>query len=323
MKASLMGRAFSGIVRMVANINPVVVEKKHKNVVKDLRSMEVLFRHYIAPIGYNFKKVDVDGVETEVFSKKKDASDNVILVLHGGAYISRMMFYYRLVNKRYSKASGGGTVVHFLYRCAPESKYPAALEDAMKVWNWLIEQGYKEENIITVGDSAGGHLNISLLMKLHDLGMKMPRAAVCLSPWLDMTASGKSYRENYGKDPLFGLKGQKVKEEEVQDLLTGSDLYMWFGDNDRKDPYISPIYNEFDNTYPPLFVTVGGNEMLLSDSETIVEKFRKAGVEASLYVEPGMFHVFNLYEVFPESQRAIKIVNNFIYHKFYGEKKSK
>ena len=316
MAASVFGRIFSEIARAAGNVNPTVVEQKKKNVVKDLRSMEPLFRHYFAPIGYRYQKVNADGVKAEVFSKKKNTSENLVFVIHGGAYISRMMFYYRLLNKRYSKASGGGTVIHYEYRCAPEYTYPAALEDTLKVWDWVLRQGFKEENIITVGDSAGGHLSVNLLMKLHDTGRKQPRAAVLMSPWLDMTASGKSYVENYKVDPVFGIRGQTPKAEEVKTMLMKSELYMWLGDNDRKDPYISPVYAEFDDTYPPIFVTAGGNEMLLSDSETLVEKFRKAGVEAQLFVPEGMFHAYPVYEIFPEAQKGLKLICEFISGKF-------
>ena len=310
--ASLAGRAFSVIARAAGNVNPLVVEKKKKNVVKDLRSMEPLFRHYIPPIGYRFEKKDAGGVPAEVFSKKKNGSDNVVLVIHGGAYISRMMFYYRLLNKRYSKASGGGTVVHFDYRCAPEHVYPAALEDTMTVWDWLLEQGVKPENIVTVADSAGGHLTVNLWMKLHEQGKAMPRASVLMSPWLDMTASGDAYVDNYGVDPVFGIKGASIKREEVQALLMKSELYMWLGDNDRHDPYISPVFNEFDSTYPPAFVTVGGNEMLLSDAQTLVNKLKAAGVQASLYIGDKMFHAFPVYQIFPEARQALKAISAFI-----------
>lgn len=310
--ASLTGRLFCKIARAAGNVNPIVVEKKHKNVVKDLRSMEPLFRHYFAPIGYTFEKKDADGVPAEVFRKKKDGNDNVVLVLHGGAYVSRMMFYYRLLNKRYSKASGGGTVVHFDYRCAPEHIYPAALEDTITVWDWLLAQGVKPENIVTVGDSAGGHLTVSLWMKLREQGKALPRASVLMSPWLDMTASGASYVENYGVDPVFGIKGATVAPEDVKALLMKSELYMWLGDNDRTDPYISPIFNEFDDQYPPTFVTVGGDEMLLSDSKTLVEKLKQAGVEATLFIGDKMMHAYPVYQIFPEARQALNAICGFI-----------
>ena len=310
--ASLAGRAFCAIARAAGNINPIIVEKKHIDIVKNLRSMEPLFRHYFAPVGYTFEKIDVKGVPTEVFRKKKGGSDNVVLVIHGGAYVSRMMFYYRLLNKRYSKASGGGTVVHYDYRCAPEHIYPAALEDTMAVWDWLEEQGVKPQNIVTVGDSAGGHLTVNLWMKLREQGRELPRASVLMSPWLDMTASGDSYVYNYGADPVFGIKGETITEEGVKELLQKSDIFMWLGDNDRTDPYISPVYNEFDDKYPPAFVTVGGHEMLLSDSKTLVEKLRKAGVEATLLIGDGMMHAYPVYQLFPEARQALKAICGFI-----------
>ena len=310
--ASLAGRAFSLIARAAGNVNPITVEKKHKQIVKDLRSMEPLFRHYVAPIGYRFEKKDAHGVPAEVFSKKKNGNDNVVLFIHGGAYISRMMFYYRLLNKRLSKAAGGGTVVNFDYRCAPEYLYPAALEDTMAVWDWLLEEGVKPKNIITVGDSAGGHLTVNLWMKLREQDKEMPRASVLMSPWLDMTASGASYVENYGVDPVFGIKGATISREEVTSLLMKSELYMWLGDNDRTDPYISPVLNEFDGSYPPSFVTVGGDEMLLSDAKTLVEKLQKAGVPATLYIGDRMFHAFPVYQIFPEARQALKAICGFI-----------
>ncbi len=313
--ASLAGRLFSEIARAAGNVNPKVVIEKKKNVVKDLRSMEPLFPCYFAAPGYEYKKTDAPGVPTEICRKKKNGSNKVVLVLHGGAYISRMMFYYRLLNKRYSKASGGGNVVHFDYRCAPEHTYPAALEDAMKVWDWLLAQGFRAEDIVTVGDSAGGNLTMELLLKLHALGRKMPKASVMMSPWLDMTAGGRSYVENYPVDPVFGIRGQTPSADEVQDLLRKSELYMWLGDNDRTDPLISPVFAEIDGTFPPIFVTVGGDEMLRSDSETLVEKFRKAGVEATLLIGDRMFHAYPVYQIFPEARQALKAIGEFIRQK--------
>lgn len=308
---SLLGKIGKVIIRNFANINPDRVKEKGIDLVDNLRGIEDVFKLYFAPAGYKLEKIDVEGLPVELFSKKKGGNDKLVFVLHGGAYVSRMAFMYRWMNRQYSRASGGGSVLHFDYRCAPEYKYPCALEDAVKAWDWAIERGYKEENIVTIGDSAGGHLNVSLLMKLRDLGKAMPKASVFLSPWLDMTASGSSYRENYKNDPLFGVKGYYPTEEDV-DRLYKSDMFMWFGDKDPKDPYISPVYAELDSSFPTSYITVGGDEMLMSDSVTLYEKLKKAGVEAYLDVAPGMFHVYNLYRIFPESRRIIKIVNNFI-----------
>lgn len=308
---SLIGRILPTIVRAVGNVNPDVVAKKKIDLVKNLRGLEKPFKTYITPIGYKLEKHVVDGLPIELFTKKKDGNDKLVFVLHGGAYVTRMAFIYRWMNKVYSKASGGGSVIHFDYRCAPEYHYPCQIEDALKAWDWAIDRGFKEENIVTIGDSAGGHLNVSLLMKLHDAGRPMPKAAVCLSPWLDMTASGKSYIENYKVDPVFGIKGVTPQESDMC-RLRQSGLFDWYGDADPKDPCISPVYAEFDGTYPTTLITAGGNEMLLSDSQTLHDKLKAAGVDVRLDITPGMFHVFNLYRIFPEAQRILKLVNAFI-----------
>ncbi len=312
--ASFISKIVSVIGRATGNVNYETTEKRKKDLIKDMRSMERVFKTYIPPVGYKVEKYEVDGVPVELFKKKKGGSDKLVFVMHGGAYITGMAFIYRWMNRQYSKASGGGSVIHFDYRCAPEYKYPCALEDAIKVWDWALGKGYKEENIVTVGDSAGGHLNVSLLMKLREKGKKQPKASVCISPWLDMTLSGDSYTYNYPKDPVFGIKGKTPVRSEI-DALAKSQLYCWYGDNDPENPYISPVYAEFDKDYPPMYITAGGNEMLLSDSQTLCEKLKKAGAEATLDVTPGMFHVFNIYRLFPESWKAIKAVNNFISEK--------
>lgn len=313
--ASIRGRLFVNIVRAVANVNPDYIKEKNKDLIKNLRGMEKTFKTYIPPIGYKVEKDIVSGLPIELFKKKSGGNDKLIFVAHGGAYVTRMAFIYRWMNKTYSKASGGGSVLHFDYRCSPEYKYPCALEDAVKAWDWALEHGFKEENIITIGDSAGGNLSVALLMKLNELGKKMPRASVVMSPWLDMTASGKSYKENYAVDPLFGIKGQTPTDADVERLL-GSELFNWYGDEDPKNPYVSPVYAEFDSSYPTMLITVGGIEMLLSDSQTLYEKMKNAGVDVTLDVTPGMFHVFNLYRLFPESLRAVKLVNEFIGKQF-------
>ncbi len=309
--ASLMGKIVTQVVRLTGNVNPENIEKHKQDLIKNLRGMESFFKTYIAPAGYTVEKHNIDGLPVELFKKKNGGNDKLVFVMHGGAYVTRLAFIYRWMNRTYSKASSGGSVLLIDYRCSPEYKYPCQIEDAVKAWDWALSQGYKEENIVTVGDSAGGHLNISLLMKLRESNRAMPKGAVFLSPWLDMTCSGKSYRENFSKDPVFGVKGKTPTEDDIS-RFANSGLYGWYGDNDPKNPYVSPVYAEFDESYPSMLITVGGNEMLLSDSETLYEKMKKVGVDATLKVMPEMFHVFNLYRLFPESWEAIKWVNDFI-----------
>ena len=315
-RSSILGAIFCEIARAAGNVNPVLVEEKNINLVKNLRSMEPLFPIFLGRRGYKYKKFKVNGIKTEVFKPKKNASENVIFVCHGGAYVSRMMFYYRLLNKRYSKASGGGTVIHFDYRCAPEYTHPAMIEDCLTIWNWMLDQGYKAENTILVGDSSGGNMALQLMLRLHDAGEPMPRGAVLYSPWSDMTASGDSYVYNYKVDPVFGIRGVTPSPEECKELLYKSELYNWLGDTPRDDRYVSPALTYYDDTYPPIFVTVGGDEVLKSECELLVKKFNEAGVEATLFAPPGMMHAFPIYELFPEAQQGLRMAFAFIREKF-------
>ena len=152
------------------------------------------------------------------------------------------MDLYRYVAAKYARASHGAKVLTVDYRIAPEHAYLAAIEDVQVTWNWLLEQGYKEENIIIVGDSAGGNLTVSFVLKLRDSGRRLPKAIITLSPWLDLTCSGRSYEENLMRDPIFGLK------DENQNLIdSNAILLQYFEGQDLTNPYISPIYSNFDN----------------------------------------------------------------------------
>ncbi|MBR6513116.1 MAG: alpha/beta hydrolase, partial [Clostridia bacterium] len=117
-------------------------------------------------------------------------------------------------------------------------------------------------------------------------------------------------------DPVFGIRGETPKPEDVTTLLQKSELYMWLGDTPRDDPYVSPVLAEYDSSFPPLLCFVGGIEMLRSESETLVKKFQDAGVEATLVVPDGMFHAFPIYELFPEAQHALKQTFAFMREKF-------
>lgn len=309
--ASLLSKIIIPIIRLTGNVNPGNTKNKKAELIKNMRSIEKVFKIYLPPAGYKLDRYDVNGLPVELFHKKKGGSDKLVFVMHGGAYISHMAFIYRWMNLAYSRASGGGSVLHIDYRCAPEYKYPCALEDALKAWNWALERGFKEENTVTVGDSAGGHLNISLMMKLNSMGKKQPKGAVFMSPWLDMTTSGSSYLKNYRLDPVFGEKKSAPTEQDVINLRS-SELYCWYGAADPENPFISPIYAEFDDTYPTSYITAGGNEMLLSDSRALFEKLKKAGVDVRLDITPGMFHDFVIYQIMPESSRAVKAVCRFI-----------
>ena len=220
-------------------------------------------------------------------------TDRVILQLHGGGYIGAVRNKYYVFAGLYNEVSGGYPVLTPDYRVAPEHPYPAALEDALASYQWLLKQGWFGEQIILAGDSAGGGLAMALTMYLRDHNLPMPGGIIAMSPWTDMTASGESYEYNFDKDPMFG--GTK-------DSMIYENSYP--GDHDKMDCYLSPLFGDF-RQFPPMLIQVGSLEMLLSDSLGVAAKARQASVKVRISVYEGMFHVFQMaYLSIPESRKA-------------------
>lgn len=225
----------------------------------------------------------------------------VLLQLHGGGYIGGMRNAYRSFAGLYSELGHGMSVLTADYRVAPEHPYPAALEDAISAYNWLIRKGWQGQEIIVAGDSAGGGLAMALCMYLRNQNRELPAGIIAMSPWTDFTQSGASYHDNYHRDPLFG---------NTRDSLIFSKDYVQ--DNDTTNPYISPLYGNFTG-FPPMLIQVGSYEMLLSDSELVAEKAKRAGVKVRLSVYEGMFHVFQMaLLMLPESKKAWQEAGRFL-----------
>ncbi len=228
-------------------------------------------------------------------------TDKVILQLHGGGYIGAMRNAYRMFAGLYCEVSGGMSVLTIDYRVAPEHPYPAALEDAVAAYQYLLDEGWFAEQIIVAGDSAGGGLAMALCHYLKDHHMMLPCGIIAMSPWTDLLASGESYDTNYERDPLFG---------NTRDSLIYNKDYV--GDHDPMDSYISPLYGDFRG-FPPMLIQVGSYEMLLSDSVSVAAKARQQGVRVRLSIYEGMFHVFQMAaKMMPESRRAWVEIGKFI-----------
>lgn len=302
---SIRGRIANKIVRKFMNFNP----EENKDVLKKMKSNSIDMK-FKTPKGYTLDKYDLGNLPLEVFKKQGESNKKAVYLLHGGGYVLGLSNLYRKLAHKYSYYGGNIDVVILDYKLAPAHTFPAALEDALKGWEWMIKNVYKEEDILIVGDSAGGNLSLALMLKLKEMKRKLPVAAVLISPWGDMTASGKSYFENYNKDVMFGGKG-KAKAEMVEKILN-SPIYSYCGDHNRKDPLLSPIFGDFEG-FPPVLITVGSHEILMSDSITIAEKIKKAGGDVTLHIGEGMFHVYPLMDnLIPESKRAMKEILEFI-----------
>ena len=255
-----------------------------------------------APAGYNMTHFDLENFSMKFLSKVENPRlDKVILQLHGGGYVAKIKNSYYNMATYYSEAGDGISVLSPYYRVAPEDPYPAALEDALDSYRWLLDRGWKGEQIIVAGDSAGGGLAMTLTMYLRDHNMPLPCGIVAMSPWTDLTASGESYTLNYELEPLFGNSKETMIYEND-----------YAGNHDKKSPYISPIYGEFSQ-FPPMLIQVGSTEMLLSDSITAASMADIAGVEVRLSVYDDMFHVFQMSgKLFPEAKKAWEEVEQFL-----------
>lgn len=238
----------------------------------------------------------------EMLSRVQDPNiDRVVLQLHGGGYIGAMRNKYRSFAGLYNELGRGINVFTPDYRVAPENPFPAALEDAVSAYERLIEMGCQPGQVVVAGDSAGGGLALALCLYLKEQGMELPEGLILMSPWTDLTASGESYETNFMLDPLFG----NTRDSMIYNL-------DYIGDDDPKNPYISPIFGDFEG-FPPMLVQVGSIEMLLSDSVVLAQKAKSAGVKVRLSIYEEMFHVFQMAELMlPESKRAWEEVGKFL-----------
>ena len=180
---------------------------------------------------------------------------------------------------------------------APEHPFPAALDDAVTAYRYLLDQGYAPDRIAVAGESAGGGLSFSLVMRLRDEGLPLPACVVAISPWADLTLSGASYQNNALRDPSL-LK--EVLEHCVDAYAPGREC----------EPYVSPVFGDVSG-FPPCLLFAGGDEILLSDSVTLQRKLTQAHVRSTIVIEEGMWHVYPLYGT-PESKKALEEMSLFI-----------
>ena len=189
-------------------------------------------------------------------------------------------------------------MLSFEYRLAPESPYPAALEDALAAWNYLMEQGYGARDVVLAGDSAGGNLALELTLALKEAGRRLPGKLVLCSPWTDLSCSGASYAEHEQDDPIL----TRAYLESVRQA------YAPQGGWDQ--PEFSPLFADLSG-FPPTLIQYGGHEILADDSVRLKKNLDQAGVPNVLQCWPDMWHVFPMFPL-PQSQQAIERMAQFV-----------
>lgn len=273
-------------------------ERNNENLVSDIKTKD---SNDDLDVGVENYTVNDQFENRDTAERLLSENREVVLQLHGGGYIGKIRNAYRDFAVLYAKMPGERAVLSVDYRVAPEDPYPAALEDAYAAYQWLLEMGCKGSQIILAGDSAGGGLALALCLYLKDRGEPLPKQLVLMSPWTDLATTGDSYETNFEKDPLFG---------NTTDSMIYSNAY--YGENDPKTPYISPLYGDYEGL-PPMLFQVGGAEMLLSDSARAARKAKEAGCEVQLTIYDGMFHVFQLgMKKMKESREAWREVEEFL-----------
>jgi acetyl esterase/lipase len=245
------------------------------------------------------EKVNAGGVDAEWIAAPGATADRVILYLHGGGYVIGSIKTHRAMISRIARAADARALA-IDYRLAPEHPFPAAVEDAIAAYRWLIAQGCKPGKIVIAGDSAGGGLTLALLLAIRDAGLPMPAGAVPISPWTDLEGTGESVHTRAAKDVMV-----------TQDNLASS-AKQYYGKHDPKNPLISPLHADFRGL-PPMLIQVGDAEILLDDSTRVAERAKAAGVQVELEVWDEMPHVWHVFaKLLPEGQQAIDKIGKYV-----------
>jgi epsilon-lactone hydrolase len=244
--------------------------------------------------------VDVDGVHAEwVRPAVSVATDACVLYLHGGGYVIGSCNTHRGLASHLA-ARTGMAVLLVDYRLAPEHPAPAALDDALTAYEWLLARGFEPGRVVVAGDSAGGGLTLAALMALRDRGRPTPALGVAISPWTDLTLSGGTMDSLHADDPMVQRAG----------LQRMADWYV--ADGDVTDPLVSPNFGD-PTGLPPLLIHVGTVEVLLDDSLQFAAAAEAAGVDVTLEVWPEMIHVWHAFGPnVPESEAAVTRVAEYV-----------
>jgi epsilon-lactone hydrolase len=251
------------------------------------------------PAGTQTRGVDAGGVKADLITTPASETNRHVLFLHGGGFIIGSPALYRHVTWRVAETTRS-RVLALDYRLAPEHPFPAALEDTVAAYRWLLASGADPSRLTVMGDSAGGGLVFSLLMRLRDDGAPLPAAAVALSPWTDLALTGPSLKLNTAADPMLSAEDPPMF---VGDYLAGAD---------PRTPYASPLYGD-PAGLPPTIIQVGSDEVLRDDSVRMADRMRAAGCQVELEIWPRMPHVWHVFvPLIPEARWAIERIGAFV-----------
>ena len=244
------------------------------------------------------KEQTIEGIKSEWLIPNGANSGKVILYVHGGGYVSGSCSDHRAFVSKFAQNTGVTNLV-YEYRLAPENPFPAALEDSVKIYEWVLSLGFESENILLAGESAGGGLCLAILLALKARNIALPVAAVAISPWTDLTCSSDSYRTK-----------NKVSLAPLNSWTVFSKYYI--GDNEPTNPLISPLFGDLKGL-PPILINSGVDDELFDDGEKFYFKAKRAGVDITFRPGIGMVHCYPLLApMFKEATEAMDEIVGFI-----------
>ena len=263
------------------------------------RSFEQMVDGFTIDVPARYSRVSAGGVTAEWVVAEGASDSRVVLYFHGGGYIIGSPRTHRAMLAHMSR-DAAAKVLALDYRLAPEHPFPAPVEDAVASYRWLLDEGYDPARIALSGDSAGGGLTVAALVQFRYLGLPIPGAAVCISPWVDMEGLGESMETRAAADPMVMKEG----------LLLSGKTYL--GGADPRAPLAAPLYADLRGL-PPMLIQVGDAEVLLDDSTRLAGVAREAGVEVKIDVWDDMIHVWHVFApILPEGKQAISQAGEFI-----------
>ncbi len=243
--------------------------------------------------------VNAGGVKAEWVTAPGADAGRAVLYLHGGGYVIGSINTHRDLAGRISRAAKARVLI-IDYRLAPEHPFPAAVDDAVAAYRWMLASGLKASRIAVAGDSAGGGLTVAALVAIRDAKLASPGAGVCLSPWVDLEGLGDSMKTKAAVDPM-------VQKEALVEMAA----HYLAGQNPRS-PLAAPLYAELAGL-PPILIQVGTAETLLDDATRLAERARKAGVKVTLEPWENMIHVWQIFAaMLDEAQQAIDKIGEFV-----------
>ena len=255
-------------------------------------------RYAKIPKEVTIKEQIIEGIKSEWLIPNRADSGKVILYVHGGGYVSGSCSDHRAFVSKFAQNTGVTNLV-YEYRLAPEHPFPAAIEDSVRIFEWILSLGFEPQNIMMAGESAGGGLCLAILLALKERNIALPIAAVAISPWTDLTCSSDSYRTK-----------NKVSLAPLNSWSVFSKYYI--GDNQPTNPLISPLFGDL-NGLPPILINSGVDDELFDDGEKFYFKAKKAGVDITFRPGIGMVHCYPLLApMFKEATEAMDEIVGFI-----------